>query len=277
MIGIMRKSRIFIIIVLLAFHEGAPVGVQLSSDEVARRPFWEGFLRSAKIHGSEDVGEGVTKPKKLLLRKDDVEAFAIWKRPAALGAEMTDRWECEIAAYRLDKLLDLNMVPPTVERRYRLNTGSLQLWVDVPMSEKKMADEKIPVPEDRFDNYDKMRSLQRAFDSLIANADRSLQNLRYTADWRMILIDHSRSFRDSYPFVDQLIYGKNGLRSKQSFGRLPRRFVDKVRALDYQMIRSAVENYLTGYQIKAVLFRRDLLLKEIDDLIAEKGESAVLY
>ncbi len=277
MTGIMRKSMIFIVIILFAFGAGAPAGAQLSSDEVAQRPFWEEFLRSAKIRRSEDVGEGVTKPKKLLLRKDDVEAFAIWKRPAALGAEMTDRWECEIAAYRLDKLLDLKMVPPTVERRYRLNAGSLQLWVDVPISEKKMADENIPVPEDQSDNYDKMRSLQRAFDSLIANADRSLQNLRYTADWRMILIDHSRSFRDSYPFVDQLIYGQDGFRSKQSFGRLPRRFIDKVRTLDYQMIRSAVEQYLTSSQIKAVLFRRDLMLKEIDDLIAEKGESAVLY
>jgi hypothetical protein len=273
----MRNSRIFVVFILSAFFSVAPTEGQFSSDEVARRPFWEEFLRSAKIIRSEAVGEGVTKPKKLLLRKNDVEAFAIWKRPAALGAELNDRWECEIAAYRLDILLDLKMVPPTVERRYRLNSGSLQLWVDVPMSEKKMADERIPVPENRSEDYDKMRSLQRAFDSLIANSDRSLQNLRYTSDWRMILIDHSRSFRDSYPFVDRLIYGKNGLRTDQNFGQLPRSFVAKLRALDYPKIRGAVKNYLTSSQIKALLFRRDLLLKEIDDMIAAKGESAILY
>ncbi len=277
MTGIVRSQRIFVVVILFAFCLGVPAAAQFSSEEIANRPFWEDFLRRAKIIRGEDIGEGVSKPKKLLLRRDDVEAFGIWKRPSALGAERSDRWECEIAAYRLDKLLDLKMVPPTVERRYRLNAGSLQLWVDVPISEKKMADEKIPVPENRLENYDKMRCLQRAFDSLIGNADRSLQNLRYTEDWRMILIDHSRSFRDSYPFVDRLIYGKNGLRSNQNFDRLPRHFIAKVRALDYQTIRGAVESYLTSTQIKAVLSRRDLLLKEMDDLIAEKGESAVLY
>lgn len=250
---------------------------QFTPEEIAGRPVWESFLKTAKIVKAEDIGEGVTKPKKLLLSKDGLEAAGVWKRPAALGAELNDRWECEIAAYRLDKLLGLNMVPTTVERRFRMNTGSLQLWVDVPISEKKMAEQKFSAPEDRRIHYEKMRALQRAFDSLIANSDRSLENLRYTADWRMILIDHSRAFRDSDPFVDRLIYGKNGLRAAQVFAPLPRLFVERLRGLGYEKIRATVENYLTSSQIKAMLVRRNLLLKEIDDLIAERGEDAVLY
>jgi hypothetical protein len=111
-----------------------------------------------------------------------VEASAIWKRPTSLGAELYDKWQCEIAAYRLAKFLGLNMVPPTVERRYRLDSGSLQLWVSVPLSEQQKAKENIAVPEDKLDHYEKMRSFERAFDSLIANSDRTFQNLRYTED-----------------------------------------------------------------------------------------------
>jgi hypothetical protein len=267
---------VFFALVILSLSS-VLAAAQFTPEEISRRPVWENFLNTAKIVKAEDIGEGVTKPKKFLLSKDGLEAAAVWKRPAALGAEFNDRWECEIAAYRLDKLLDLQMVPPTVERRYRLNAGSLQLWADVPLSEKNMSEQKISVPEDRRDHYAKMRALQRAFDSLIANSDRSLENLRYTADWRMILIDHSRAFRDSYPFVDRLIYGKNGLRTAQDFFPLPRQFVERMRAISYDAIRSAVEHYLTSSQIKAILVRRDLLLKEIDELIAEKGEAAVLY
>ena len=250
---------------------------QFTPEELVRRPVWENFLKTAKIVKAEDIGEGVTKPKKLLLSKDDLEAAAVWKRPAALGAELNDRWECEIAAYRLDKLLGLAIVPPTVERRFRLNSGSLQLWVDVPMSEKRMTEEKISVPEEQRESYEKLRALQRAFDSLIGNSDRTFENLRYTADWRMILIDHSRAFRDSYPFADRLIYGKNGLGTTQDIFPLPGRIVERMRTLNYEMIRAAVEQYLTSSQIKAILARRDLLLKEISELIAEKGEKPVLY
>ena len=36
----------------------------------------------------------------------------------------------EIAAYELDKLLKLDMVPPTVERQLQGITGAAQLWVE---------------------------------------------------------------------------------------------------------------------------------------------------
>ena len=254
----------------------APAG-QFLPEELAKRAAWEDFLRTAKIISGEDIGEGVTKPKKLLLRKGEVEASGIWKRPGGTDAGKFDKWECEIAAYRMDKLLGLGMVPPTVERRYKMYAGSLQLWADLPMSEKKMSDEKISVPSDKLDEYRRIRAIQRAFDSLIGNSDRSLQNLRYTPDWRMILIDHSRAFRDSYPYADGLVYGKNGIRASQEFWPLPRVFIEKVRILTYEKIQKAVEDYLTGSEINAVLVRQKLLLREIDGLIKEKVEAAVLY
>jgi len=59
--------------------------------------------------------------------------------------------------------------------------------------------------------------LTRAFDCLIANEDRTQQNIRYKKDWRTILIDHSRSFRSSEKFQKQLVFGKNGVLAQKLF------------------------------------------------------------
>ncbi|MBM3296377.1 MAG: hypothetical protein FJY83_02135 [Candidatus Aminicenantes bacterium] len=255
----------------------ATAAAQFTPEETARRGEWETFLLKAKIVGSEKIGEGVTKPRKLHLRLGELEGHAVWKRPSGIGAGVTDKWECEIAAYRLDKLLALGMVPPTVERSFRLNAGSLQLWADLPMSELKMHREQISVSPEKAEGVFKARALQRAFDSLIANTDRSLQNIRYTPDWRLILIDHSRAFRDTYPHVERLIYGRNGLSMKTEFAPLPRAFVEALGRLTAEAVRGAVGNCLTSSEIKAVLVRRDALLREIADEITRKGEASVLY
>ncbi|MFQ6037990.1 MAG: hypothetical protein ACE5LV_05160 [Candidatus Aminicenantales bacterium] len=250
---------------------------QLTSQDVAERPRWEAFLRTAKIVRAEPLGEGVTKPKKLLLREGSIERSGVWKSPSGIGAGKTDKWECEVAAYRMDKLLGVNMIPPTVARRFRGRKGSLQLWMDFRCSELERIENGWAIPQDKADETEKMFYLQRAFDSLVANADRTLQNLRFTQDWRLVLIDHSRCFRSSRIYTDQLLYGKYGMRKTKRFLRLPSTFVENVRTLTFERIRKAVGSYLTYVEIEAILKRKKLLLREVDELIAERGEESVLY
>lgn len=273
----MKERVLPVLITVLALLPLTAALAQFTDDEVGRRPLRERFLDEAKYVKSEKLGEGVTNPRKIWLKKGEVEACAVWKRPAEAGAQHFDRWEHEVAAYRLDKLLGLNMVPPTIERSYRGYAGSLQLWVDLSFNELELQRDKVDIPADKREAYDKARSLQKAWDSLIANADRTLQNLRYTGDWRLILIDHSQAFRDMPPYVGRLLFGRSGDPSGQGFSRLPRRFVAKLRALDHAKVRAAVEDYLTSSEIDALLERRDLLLKEVEDLIKDKGEDRVLY
>jgi len=250
---------------------------QFSSEELQARNYWERFLKTADIVSSEDIGEGVTKPKKLLLRDGSREAYAVWKRPGGIGAGVSDKWEAEIAAYKMDKLLELNMVPPTVERRLGGRKGSLQLWVDVEISELERYKKNILIPEEKKDSCDRVRYLQRAFDSLIANTDRSQQNIRYTKDWRLILIDHSRSFRTQRFYIDQLIYGRSGMKKELCFLQLPQEFIDKLKTLTYDKIKKATSPYLTYDEINACLRRAKMILKEVDEMIKERGKENVIY
>ena len=275
------RTTVPILITLLALGLAQPALAQFTASELAERPKWEEFLSTAEIIKWEDIGEGVTKPVKLFLKKGDVESKGVWKNPSGIQGGFLEGWQYEIAAYRIDKLLGLNMVPPTVEREFKGKKGSLQLWVTTRYSLLMMMEQHISIPEEAREATDKMKYIIRVFDCLIANDDRTQQNLRYTEDWRTIVIDHSRSFRSSKDYVQRLVYGRNGIKSAEGrpllFRRVPRALVDRLRALDADKIRQAVGPYLTEQEITAVMARQKLLLDEIALMIKEQGEDKVLY
>jgi hypothetical protein len=263
-----------------------PLSAQFRPAEIAQRESWEEFLRTAEIIKSEPEREGVTHPWKLILRQGDVEHKAVWKNIDIMDGEIPDRWRFEIAAYRLDKLLGLNMIPPVVEREFRGKKGDLSLWADNKYSELKVEEENISKPESVLAHWNDMKYLTRAWDCLIANDDRTQQNVLYTEDWRTILIDHTRAFRSDKAHRERLIYGSKGIKTMDDgkggrrpvlFRRLPRAFVEKIRSLEKAAVQAAVGPYLTGAEIDALMARKPILLAEIDEMIRRDGESAVLY
>ncbi|MBM3296010.1 MAG: hypothetical protein FJY83_00240 [Candidatus Aminicenantes bacterium] len=278
----MRIQAKIILPVLICLFAAGEVRAQFTAAEVAERTGWEDFLKTAEIVHWEEIGEGVTKPLRLTLRKDGREARGVWKNPSGHQLGFLEGWQYEIAAYEVDKLLGLGMIPPTVEREFQGRRGSLQLWVTVKHSLLKVMEERIPIPETAREATDRMKYIVRAFDSLIANDDRTQQNLLYTEDWRTIAIDHSRAFRSTRQHVRRLLYGRNGIKSADDgrphlFRRLPRTMVEAVRALDLPKLEKAVGPLLTKAEIDAVLARRKLLLEEIELMIREQGEENVLY
>jgi hypothetical protein len=58
---------------------------------------------------------------------------------------------------------------------------------------------------------------------------------------------------------------------------LPRDFVDKLKALNYDVIKEIVGEYLTDEEVNAVLIRRDLILEWLEKHIKKNGEDKVLY
>lgn len=266
----------FLVVLTFSFQSIA----QFTEEELAERAKWEEFLSTAKIIDQDQpwsAREAVTRPWRLTLEKDGEKAQAIWKDPLGRQKGFYESWKWEIAAYRLDKYLGLNMVPPTVEKRFREERGSCQKMVDYWISLKDKYDKKIKILNIKIYYWNRALYLQRAFDNLIANEDRHQNQYLITKDWRMILIDHSRSFRTSRKFTKKLIYDEKYKEGPRLMKQLPRAFVEKLKSLNFQVIKDIVEDYLTDKEINAVLTRKDLIIDWINKRIKKLGEKEVLY
>jgi hypothetical protein len=261
-------------------------GPQYKPDEVAQREAWESFLQTAEIVRSELIGEGVTNPWKIYLKAGGVEKKAAWK-----GTTGLQEWRFEIAAYRLDKLLGLNMLPPAVEREFNRKRGALILWADSKTSLLKLAEDnekarkagrkEDPPPE--FEAvYGRGKYIARIWDCLAANEDRTQENILYTDDWRTLLIDHSFAFRSEGEYATKLIYGRNGIKKYENgdpilIKQAPRALVDRIRALDAESLKKAVGPYLTANEIAAVLSRAKILVTEIEEMAKLIGEDKFYF
>jgi hypothetical protein len=278
----MKRSIWVFMFLVLSGLSAVPAGAQFTAEEIAQRPFWEEFLKTAEIVRSEEIGEGVTKPLRLYLQKGEVKSMACWKNPEGMQSGFLEGWQYEIAAYRLDKLFGLNMIPPAVERDFNGKPGALIYWITSEYSLLDLMEKNIPIPQAALEHTENMKYVARAWDCLIANDDRTQQNIRYTKDWRVILIDHSRAFRSSKEYVERLMFGPNGIKKTSDgkpflFRRLPGWFVEKLRTVSCQDIKEAVGPYLTEKEIDAVCKRKVLLLNEIDAMIKESGAAKVIY
>lgn len=266
--------------VLMMFCLGvASNWAQFTPDEISKFPTWERFLREAEIVGGKQMkgDKAVTSPWVLELEKDGVAKKALWKNPLGRVHGYLESWKWEIAAYRISNYLDLNMVPPTIERRFEGDRGSLQFWVEKCRSLKDITKDKIKKPSYKILDWNRAIYLQRAFDSLIANEDRHQNQYLVSEDWRMILIDHSRSFRTGRRFAKRLMYGKNGIKQKALFKELPRMFIEKLESLTPEVLRDLMGPYLTEKEIEAVVARKKLILAEIDELVKANGADKVFY
>jgi hypothetical protein len=276
----MKKTFLCIFVSVLVLTFNLQVFAQFTDEEVAEREKWEDFLQTAEIVESEQPfkdAEARTNPWRLTLEKDGITKRALWKNAEGRMRGYVENWKWEIAAYRLDKYLGLNMVPPTVERRFQNNRGSCQLWIDAKMSLKQKEEQKIKTPSYKVFYWNRALYLQRAFDNLIANEDRHQNQYLITEDWRMILIDHSRSFRTSKKFTKDLIYDENYKEGPMLMKELPRAFVEKLKTLDQATIKNVVGEYLTDDEIEAVLIRKDLILDWLAKYMKKVGEDKVLY
>ena len=120
--------------------------------------------------------------------------FGITSTQKGNEVDFKDSYLFEIAAYELDKLLGLNMVPPTVERSFNGKKGSVQLWVENCMTEKDRKLKKMDPPDLAIWNTQIFQV--RLFDNLLYNIDRNLGNLLIDDEWKVYMIDHSRSFKN---------------------------------------------------------------------------------
>ena len=227
---------------------------------------WPGFedkieqqLLDGKVLKMEDVPIGVTKPQRA--RLEDGSSFAFKAIRPGYSKGFMESYKAEIAAYKLDRMLDMHMVPPIVERKVNGLTGAAIFWVE---NVKGWSVEKPPQGPEPM--WSMQLSRMKMFDLLIANIDRNQGNLIYDADWHLFLIDHSRAF-----------IGKKDLKNLAPIARVDRKLWEKMKALTMEDLDSGLGDWVGTKEKKAMLLRRDLMAKNIDELVKKRGETSVFY
>lgn len=276
----MKRKAIILSALIVVLGFSIQSVAQFNPEELGEREKWETFLAEAEVTKSEQPWKDIearTNPWRLTLELNGVTHRAIWKDAQGRMRGFIENWKWEIAAYRLDKYLGLNMVPPTVERRFKEKRGSCQFYLEDIATLKVVQDEKRKKPSYKIYPFNLALYKQRAFDNLIGNGDRHLNQFIITDDWRMILIDHSRSFPTTKKSTRRLIYDEKYREGPQLMKELPRALFEKLKAMNHEVIREVVGEYLTDNEIEAVLARRDLIVQWIEKRIKEVGEDKVLY
>jgi hypothetical protein len=220
----------------------------------------EQLLAKGKVGKMEDVPIGVTKPQRATL--EDAPLRFAWK-PLTPGYSkgFMESYKAEIAAYKLDRLLGLNMVPPIVERNMNGKNGAAVYWVE---NVRGWSVEKPPQgPEP---SWSLQLTRMKMFDLLIANIDRNQGNLIYDSDWHLFLIDHSRAFTS-----------KKDLKGIAPLGRVDRELWNKMAALTLEDLDRGLEKWVGNNEKKALLQRRDVMAKTIAEMIQKRGEKSVFY
>jgi hypothetical protein len=236
----------------------SPVGSRLW---IGRDAEVEEFLRTARIDKLESVPIGVTHPQKALFAPGGLVAAAAVKHlPTGNRNGFWESYKSEIAAYKLDRLLGLDMVPVTVERRVGSDLASVQQWVENCKLLKDVNQASCP----RQSDWAKQVCRQRVFDDLIANIDRNAGNLLVDPEWNLILIDHSRAFAtDRLPFEKQE-------------NRIDRELFARLKALDRAALDAPLRPWvLSESNIRELLKRRDKIVAHFEQLARERGEALV--
>ncbi len=238
---------------------GVPIGVAGSKVWVGREGEFEGLLKTVEVARVDNIPVGVTKPRRAFAEPGGPVASFVFK--ALVPSRKSGYWEsykAEIAAYELDKLLGLGMVPPTVERKVKGETGSAQLWVEHCSLLKDRDTTKAP----NITAWNRQVYRQRVWDNLTANIDRNQGNLLMDEAWNLILIDHSRAFTST-------------MKMPFTMRKIDREFYDKLKALDEVTIKERLGKWLFDGP-KPLLKRRDKIIEHFDGLIAQYGEGSVL-
>lgn len=235
----------------------------------------EEFLRNAEITKTQNVSEGITNTQRATLTDGvvthDAQIQTIDQRKTSFTdargtyLHFADSYRHNIAAYELDKILEIGMIPPSIQRVVRGKTASVTWWVgDVLMTEKQRYLKKITPPDQAA--WNRQIYCVRTFDELIYNFDRNLGNLVITKQWRIWMIDHTRAF---------LPYQK--LNDTKRLVQCDRHLLSAMRGLTLEKAQEALNPYLDNLRIQGLMARRDAIVAHFEKQIKERGEEQVLY
>ncbi|GLI63649.1 hypothetical protein VaNZ11_006647 [Volvox africanus] len=275
----------------------------LSAGRQERHRFVCNMLRNGTIRDAKRTENGFGHVSYLVTLEDKgtgKRIRAAFKPRVEGDCEGWHRVPIEVAAYQLNLLLGMDLVPPAVMRgdcdvdwTHYPQGGAFIYWCAGPrqLNTVSMSDWSVPGPV--------LLSDTRILDVLIQNSDRHAGHFLYAEHWadgdyapqpygrggsgggssfwrgRMspVLIDHAAGFRqDAFVCLDH----ENAFLTGPT-RRISARTYLRLRFLDAPSLRTALHGIITDEEIAALLSRRDAVLSFFDDLVAEQGyENVVL-
>ncbi len=258
------------LVLVLAPRLATPQAVALTPEQMAD------FLAKAAIIQEKTTSIGTTRPIRATL-SDGVlthdaqfqtvdQAKALFEAGKASEVDFKDTYRYNIAGYRLAQMVGLQTVPMSVERRYKNMNAAVTWWVDDVMFDEagrqKAQDKFGPDPE----RTQKQIYVMRVWDELIQNKDRNTGNILWTKDWTLWLIDHTRAFRTG-----------GSLLKPDEIVRIERTMFDKMKQLTEASVTQVMKGTLTRGEIRAMLTRRDTIVRLVEAQIAKRSEVAVFF
>jgi hypothetical protein len=234
------------------------------------------FLLNAKVVASKQLGKGITHPWRLTLSNGVLTHDAAFqsidehKPSMALSDGRTelnfvDSYHYDIAGYELATLVGINdMIPMYVERTWNGQKGALSWWIPWKWDEGMRRQQHLDPPD--ADAWNKQMYKIRVFDQLVYDTDPNLTNVLITADWKLWRIDFTRAFR---------LYHE--VQSTKDLPMCDRQLLQKLRELNGAEVLVKTKPHLNKPEVEALMARRDKIVAHFQQLIAEKGEGAVLY
>jgi hypothetical protein len=141
-----------------------------------------------------------------------------------------------------------------VKRRFKTKEGSFTWWIDdVLMDEQGRSESNTTPPDQKY--WQAQNDQIRVFDALIANVDRNQGNLLIDKQWKVWMIDHTRAFR----LTDEP-------KNLRALLRCEKTLFASMKALDAASLKAQLDDYLSGFEITAILKRRDAIVARIESL-----------
>jgi len=263
------------VVALLALEPspaGRVVGLPLAGDEAVA------FLRTAEVVGEPVAFDSlaITAPLKVRLTDGARTLDGIFKDENTLHERfrfgdgrqvdrVRDSYRHEIAAYELDAMLGLGLVPPCVPRTLFEHEGALCLWVERAITEADRLASRLEPPDRPA--WDRSMYRVRLFHRLIQDLDyTNIRNLVVDESFRVYKVDSSMAFHP-----DPTVHDEAGVT------RFSRELVAALDRLDRGQLDERLGRWLYRHELKALWARRGRILELARERVAERGEAAVLY
>ena len=240
-----RSVAVLVVLLQVLAAQGPPVSTQGSGKTwVGRNEEFEEYLKSAECVSMETLEP--MKAARCTLPPGGPIARMAWRSPNGPIRGFHEKYKTEIAAYELDTLLKLDMVPPSVLRDLKGAEGAAQQWVEGV----------LPVRADEFPDgrhraeWENQLARMEMFDNLIGNRDRSRGNMIRDVEWNLILLDHSRAFGAGSDLPQKMTRIDDGLWKR-------------IEGLSEKQLDAALTKWIEKSAIRAILDRRERIRAEI--------------